>query len=64
MKLSDVMSAMNLVAYAEVGLVLFMAAFAVIAIGLLKRGKALDELALLPLESTERRASEDERASQ
>lgn len=52
MKLSDVMSAMNLAAYAEVGLVLFMAAFVVIAAELLRRGKALDELALLPLEST------------
>ena len=43
---------MNLAAYAEVGLVLFMAAFVVIAAELLRRGKTLEALALLPLEST------------
>lgn len=63
MKLSDVMSAMNLAAYAEVGLVLFLAAFVLIAIELVRRGKSMDDLAGLPLESTDRRASDDERVS-
>jgi len=49
-KLSDVMSAFNLAVYAEVGLVLFLFAFALVAVDLLRRGPKLEQLALLPLE--------------
>ena len=59
MKLSDVMSAMDLASYAEVGLVLFLAAFAAIAVDLLRRGRSLEALGRLPLDS-ERRASSKE----
>jgi len=54
MKLSDVMSAMNLAAYAEVGLVLFFGAFALIAWDVFRRGKKLEALAKLPLDEGER----------
>ena len=40
MRLSDIMSAMQLATYAEVGLVLFMAAFLAIGVNLLRRGNA------------------------
>ena len=50
MKLSDVMSAMDLAAYAEVGLVLFLVAFAAVALDVLRRGRALETHAALPLE--------------
>ena len=50
MKLSDVMSAMNLATYAEVGLVLFFAAFAAVAFDVVRRGKRLEAFAKLPLE--------------
>lgn len=53
MKLSDVMSSMQLAAYAEVGLVLFLGAFIAIAIQLLVRGRALESLASLPLEPSD-----------
>jgi hypothetical protein len=53
MKLSDVMSAMNLAVYAEVGLVLFLAAFALVAFDLIRRGKKLEPLAMLPLADDE-----------
>ena len=39
MKLSDVMSAMNLTAYAEVALILFLLAFAMVAISLVRHGE-------------------------
>ena len=51
MRLSDVMSAMHLSQYAEVALVLFMAAFAAVAIQLLRKGRdrEWDSARLLPL---------------
>ena len=51
MKLSDIMSAMDLAVYAEVGLVLFLAAFAAVAIDVLRRGRSLEAFSRLPLES-------------
>jgi hypothetical protein len=62
MKLSDVMSAMNLAAYAEVGLVLFFAAFTAIALDVIRRGKKLEALARLPLEDESRASREEERS--
>ena len=59
MKLSDVMSAMDLASYAEVGLVLFLAAFAAIAVDVLRPGRSFEALGRLPLDS-ERRASPPE----
>lgn len=53
MKLSDVMSSMQLATYAEVGLVLFFAAFVAIAVQLVRRGRALEQLAFLPLEPSD-----------
>ncbi len=53
MKLSDVMSALNLAVYAEVGLVLFLFAFVLVAVDVLRRGRKLEKLASLPLESSE-----------
>ncbi|MDQ2642933.1 MAG: hypothetical protein M3020_03900 [Myxococcota bacterium] len=53
MKLSDVMSALNLAVYAEVGLVLFLFAFLLVAVDVLRRGQKLEKLAYLPLESNE-----------
>lgn len=52
MKLSDVMSAMQLTSYAEVALVLFMAAFAAIAIHVFRAGsaEAWEQARHLPLE--------------
>lgn len=50
MKLSDVMSAMNLAAYAEAGLILFCLAFVLVALDLVRRGRALERFASLPLE--------------
>jgi hypothetical protein len=50
MKLSDVMSAMNLAVYAELGLILFCLAFALIAVDLIRRGRTLERFASLPLE--------------
>lgn len=50
MKLSDVMSSMDLSTYAEVGLVLFFGAFVAVALQLLWRGRSLEGLARLPLE--------------
>jgi hypothetical protein len=52
MKLSDVMSAANLATYAEAGLVLFLIAFVAITIQIVLRGRALEHLSRLPLEST------------
>jgi hypothetical protein len=51
MKLSDVMSAMNLASYAEVGLVLFLVIFVTVVLEIVRRGRALEELASLPLDS-------------
>lgn len=51
MKLSDVMSAMNLSGYAEVGLVLFLLAFVAVVFDIVRRGRALEELGRLPLDS-------------
>jgi hypothetical protein len=63
MKLSDVMSAMNLAAYAEVGLVLFFAAFAAIAVDVMRRGKKLEALAKLPFDGeSEPSSSKEERS--
>jgi hypothetical protein len=50
MKLSDVMSAMKLAAYAEVALVLFCLAFVLVAIDLVRRGRKLERYAWLPLD--------------
>ena len=51
MKLSDVMGAMGLSTYAEVGLVLFMGAFVVVAFALLRGGAAQFEgVGRLPLD--------------
>ena len=50
MKLSDVMSALDLAVYAEVGLVLFFFAFALVALDLIRRGRAMETLASLPLD--------------
>jgi hypothetical protein len=58
MKLSDVMSAMNLATYAEAGLVLFLAAFVAVAFDLARRGKELDAHANLPLSADGERSSE------
>ena len=56
MKLSDVMSAMNLAGYAEVGLVLFLGAFIAVVVEVLRRGPALERLAEIPLDSEDRAA--------
>jgi hypothetical protein len=53
MKLSDVMSAMNLAIYAEVGLVLFLLAFSAVVFEVVRRGRALERLAEIPLDSSE-----------
>jgi hypothetical protein len=58
MKLSDVMSAMNLASYAEAGLVLFLAAFVAVALDLVRRGKELDVHGSLPLSSDGERSSD------
>jgi cbb3-type cytochrome oxidase subunit 3 len=52
MKLSDIMSAMNLASYAEVSLVIFMAVFVAVAIHLMRRGhtQAWNEASMLPLD--------------
>jgi hypothetical protein len=50
MKLSDVMSALDLAVYAEVGLVLFLVAFVAVALDVLRGGRALESHAALPLE--------------
>ncbi len=54
MKLSDVMSAMNLSGYAEVGLVLFLAAFVAVVIDIARRGKDYDARGSLPLSPDDR----------
>jgi hypothetical protein len=63
MKLSDVMSAMDLASYAEVGLVLFLLAFAAVVLEVLRRGRALEQLARLPLESCTLEVTDDEEKS-
>jgi hypothetical protein len=45
------MSSMGLAGYAEVGLVLFLGAFAAVALDLLRRGKALESLSSMPLDA-------------
>jgi hypothetical protein len=55
MKLSDVMSAMNLATYAEVGLVLFFTAFAAVAFDVFRRGRKLESFARMPLEADSKR---------
>jgi hypothetical protein len=50
MKLSDVMSAMNLAIFAEAALVLFLAAFAAVAIDVIRRGRSLEALGRMPLD--------------
>ena len=52
MKLSDVMSAMQLSSYAQVGLVLFLLAFALIAVDLARKSRReLEHAQNLPLEN-------------
>ena len=51
MKLSDVMSAMDLASYAEAALVIFLLVFAAVAIDVFRRGRPDDALARLPLEN-------------
>lgn len=63
MKLSDVMSALKLAVYAEVGLVLFLIAFALVALDVVRRGKKLEKLAYLPLESRDREPGSGEERS-
>ena len=51
MKLSDVMGAMQLSAYAEAGLVLFFVAFALVALDLVRRERSeLEHAQMLPLD--------------
>lgn len=57
MKLSDVMSAMNLAVFAEAGLLLFLVAFAAVAIDVLRRGRSLEVLARMPLDGERAEAS-------
>ena len=61
MKLSDVMSAMNLATYAEVGLVLFFAAFAAVAFDVFRRGRKLEAFARMPLDSDPKRRRRETR---
>lgn len=49
MKLSDVMSAMGLAGYAEVALILFLVAFAIVAFDVIRKGRALESHASMPL---------------
>jgi hypothetical protein len=58
MKLSDVMSAMGLSAYAEVALLLFIGVFIGVTIELLLSGKRHEALRFLPLEDDEPRTKE------
>ncbi|HLV65067.1 MAG TPA: hypothetical protein VKY73_04620 [Polyangiaceae bacterium] len=53
MRLSDVMSATELHRYAEVALVLFMVAFAAVAIDVFRRKRTLEPLRYLPLDERE-----------
>jgi hypothetical protein len=62
-KLSDVMSALDLAVYAEVGLVLFLFAFALVALDLVRRGRAMETLASLPLDSRDSETSSREARS-
>lgn len=73
MKLSDIMSAADLAIYAEVGLVLFLAAFLAVVVRVLWPGRddAYDKAVMIPLsdEPVESRASiprafQENRASQ
>jgi hypothetical protein len=63
MKLSDVMSAMNLASYAEVGLVLFLGAFVAVVIDIARRGKDYDARGNLPLSDDDDRFSDKEQNS-
>jgi hypothetical protein len=56
-KLSDVMSATGLAGYAEAGLVLFLFAFALVAFDVVRRGRALETHAWLPLDGVQKRVS-------
>jgi hypothetical protein len=58
MKLSDVMSAMGLSAYAEVALLLFIGAFIGVSLELLLSGKRREALRYLPLDDGEPRTKE------
>ena len=51
MKLSDIMSAMDLAGYAEAGLVLFLVAFAAVAVDVIRGGQSLEALSRLPFDS-------------
>ena len=62
MKLSDVMSSMHLASYAEVGLVLFLGAFLAVVYQVVRRGRALEELASLPRQESIETKSDTESA--
>jgi hypothetical protein len=62
-KLSDVMSAMHLSSYAEVGLVLFLLAFLAVCFDVVRRGRALEELARLPLDEPREKPAHRENPS-
>jgi hypothetical protein len=62
MKLSDVMSAMNLASYAEVGLVLFLAAFLAVAFDVVRKGRELEAHAQLPLSDSKPEPSQESRS--
>jgi hypothetical protein len=60
MKLSDVMSAMRLASYAEVGLVLFLLAFLLVVVDLLRKPNELEQARFIPLtDDSGRSASKD-----
>jgi hypothetical protein len=61
MKLSDVMSAMNLSSYAEIGLVLFLGAFLAVVVDIVRRGKEYDARGSLPLSSDAESSSDRKR---
>jgi hypothetical protein len=60
MKLSDVMSEMQLSTYAEVGLLLFLAAFLAVVVDVVRRGREYDARGNLPLSSDGERTSNGE----
>jgi hypothetical protein len=58
MKLSDVMSAMGLSAYAELSLLLFVGVFLGVTLHVLAVGRRYEALGLLPLDEPRRRSRE------
>ncbi|HEY3498330.1 MAG TPA: hypothetical protein VGK73_26730 [Polyangiaceae bacterium] len=61
MKLSDVMSAMNLSIYAEVALLLFIGVFVGVLVEVFSSGRRYDAMRLLPLEDDALRAVRPDR---